>query len=352
MSSSTTKIFFYIPEKEFPSILPDKKELFWQWHHSTEFKYYSGKYNWTLQTYLALKSTPLQCVLTSTLPDAGLIIAHRDFLPFHLKPNFNQFLVCIQADRPVHPYAQVHLVQNPLDEKLLQRNPLWQSQYIPFWSQPGLIPRRQERGARLENVVFLGIRHNLDPQLKSPKWQEQLAKLGLVWKVVPRSEWNDYSEIDVVIAVRRFDYQGEFLRKPPSKLVNGWLAGVPVIVGQESAYQALYQSEKDYIEVTSIDETLDALKQLRDDHSLWQEMVENGHRRAQAYTHDTIKAQWQEFLTAIAIPGYLQWQAASQIDKQCFLWRRYMEIRKAGIQRRLSAIIPLISKPSQDSTWD
>ena len=38
--------------------------------------------------------------------------------------------------------------------------------------------------------------------------------------------------------------------KPPSKLFNSWLAGVPAVLGHESAYRAERRSDLDYIEVS------------------------------------------------------------------------------------------------------
>jgi hypothetical protein len=73
---------------------------------------------------------------------------------------------------------------------------------------------------------------------------------GLAWRLVPRQHWHDYSDVDVVVAVRSFDHND-----PPSKFHNAWHAGVPAVL-RESAYQANRKRDLDYLEVSSADDVM------------------------------------------------------------------------------------------------
>jgi hypothetical protein len=335
MTKTIPPIYFYIPKEFWPSSLPHSPEHYWQWQNSTNGVYRRGKYNWTLQTYLHLKALDFPCQLTDSLPDDGIVIIHRQFLTDSVKPGLKVMMVCIQADRPRHPYAQFHIVQNPLD---VTQNAAKQATglastniyYIPYWPQPELIPRDSGRGDRFENVGYFGIVENLAPELNEPSWREQLSELGLNWHVVSPERWNDYQEIDVVLAVRSFDYQGKYLWKPPSKLINAWHAGVPAILSPESAFSTLRKSELDYIEVTSPDQAISALKRLRDDPALRRAMAENSRIRAEEIQPTKIANHWRSFLVDTVTPAYENWCAESSLKKQTFLLGHYLAAKMKG----------------------
>ncbi|MBD2771727.1 hypothetical protein [Iningainema tapete] len=316
-------IYFYIPQRQWPAgNLPQKPEEYWQWMSAWGSRYGRGRYDWTLQTYLYLKADDLKCDLIGTIPNSGIVVAHREFLPDDFQPSPNLLLVCIKADKDAHPYAQLHIAQNPEDEILHRILPIWKSHYLPHWPQPGLIPRDSSRGERFEKVAFYGVTGTLAPELQQPTWEKELAALGLRWEIVDSQHWHDYSETDVIIAVRSFN--GEiYASKPPSKLYNAWHAGIPAILGCESAYRNERKSELDYLEVATLDSAIATLKRLRDDYNLRQAMIENGYIRAQERGTTNITAQWRTFLTDIATPAYYHWCKASSWQQNIFLMTRY-----------------------------
>lgn len=350
MAEAVAPIYFYIPQQDWPTEgLPSDAEHYWQWQNATQGVYRSGKYNWTFQTYLKLQQHNFPCQLVNSLPSEGVVIAHRDFLPFDLQPSPNVLLVCIQADRPEHPYAQIHVVQNSQDRKIKQPSLFWHSYYMPFWIQPSLKPRDPKHGDRFENVAYFGIKYNLAPELKEPAWHEQLQTLGFNWQIVRPEQWHDYSNVDVVIGVRSFKYQGSYLWKPASKLINAWHADVPAILGCESAFRIERQSELDYLEVTSPDEVIQALQRLRDDVNLRQAMVENGRLRSQENHPIKLVERWGNFLTEVATPAYERWRSAPNWRRRAFLQRRYLEIKMNGVKRRLQSLSgPL----SENGNWN
>jgi hypothetical protein len=311
-------IFFYIPQiEEVFNTLPARANDYWFGFGGSIT---SGVYAWTLQTYLRLKENDFPCDLTGVLPNSGIILAHRASLPFYLRPNSKTLLVCLQADYSPHPYAQLHVVlnMNKASEKLSRY-------YMPHWPQAGIIPRAPERGLKFENIAFFGIEKNLAPELQSPTWSKQLAAMGLNWKVVSKDRWNDFSDVDVVIAIRSFDDR-DYKDKPATKLYNAWCAGIPAILGAESAYQAERKSDLDYFEARSIDDVINTLRLLRDNNELRQQVVENGYRRAKSIAPESTTRRWQQFLTDVAVPEYKSWCKVSQVTQKIYLARCYLKV--------------------------
>lgn len=84
--------------------------------------------------------------------------------------------------------------------------------------------------------------------------------------------------------------------KPASKLINAWLAGVPALLGAESACRALRRDPLDYLEVGDVAEAEAALRRLRDDPEWMAAMIENGHRRALEFRLEPLLEHWQRLL--------------------------------------------------------
>jgi hypothetical protein len=332
MKTNLPPIYFYLPQSDWRDDMPNNADVYW-------IGFRRGVYCWTLQTYLRLKATGFPCELVGTIPHEGIILAHWDSLPSDLRPNSTQLIACFQADRARHPYAQIHIVQNPLgldtDLMLLGDRYLLPGKryYMPHWSQPGLIPRDPTRGDRFENIAFFGIEENLAPELRGAAWREQLAAMGLKWQAVTQFErWHDYSEVDAVLAVRNFKQQS-YIWKPASKLYNTWHAGAPAILGRESAFRAERRSELDYLEVDSIEDVLVALNQLQDDPSFRQAMVDNGKIRAVETNTATLTARWLTLLETTLIPAYEQWCALSKVAQQTFVIRRQLAIKTKQMRK-------------------
>jgi hypothetical protein len=329
-------IYFYIPQSDWPEDMPETADTYWQ-------GFARGIYCWTLQTYLRLKADGFPCQLIGSLPSEGIVLAHRDSLADNLPPPGSRLLiVCLKAERDPHPSAQLHIVQNR-QEALTQSMSVWKPHYIPLWPQTGLICRDFKRNLRFENVAYCGHERNLAPELKSSSWQEQVSHLGLHWYIASRNSWNDYSEVDVILAVRPFK-RNAHLEKPATKLFNAWHAGVPAVLGRESAFQAERKSELDYIEVATPAEVLSALKRLRDDQKWRQAIVENGRIRAEETQVANLVNQWRNFITHIAAPAYERWCAASSWTRQTFLMRRYLALKMYRMQNRMEALISDVGK--------
>jgi hypothetical protein len=193
----------------------------------------------------------------------------------------------------------------------------------------------------LKTSPFLAKDDRVAPEFHQPSWVEHLNALGLTWHLVDRdrrARWNDFSYVDAIVAVRQFHNTADYAWKPALKLYNAWHAGIPAILGQgESAYRLERRSNLDYIEVNTLDETLAALKRLRDDLEFRHAVIENGHRRAEETNPENIVKLWQTFVLDRVVPAYERWRNSPAIAREVYLKRcdlaRQTETARKGWQK-------------------
>ncbi|MEG3899957.1 MULTISPECIES: hypothetical protein [unclassified Microcoleus] len=206
--------------------------------------------------------------------------------------------------------------------------------FMPIWPQPGLIPRRSERGSTIENIVFKGDEINLSESFRSPEFKQQLEKRGVKLRINGKPEsgpvmWHDYSTDDLVLAVRDLT-EKDALVKPASKLVNAWIAGVPALLGPEPAFREQRQSDLDYIEVKTPQEVFEAVKLFKSQPELYQQMVANGHKRAEDFTTEKMIQRWYEFLAGPVADGYKRWSKRTQVSRIAEFSLRSIQHKIAG----------------------
>ena len=110
-----------------------------------------GVYAWIVPTYRRLRDAGFSCELTQTLPQDGIMVAHRKSLPREYVPPAGLLFVCIRAATTFHPFALHHVVLNRLALRIW-----YPSIYLPHWLQAGLLPRDPGRGDRWQNAAFFG----------------------------------------------------------------------------------------------------------------------------------------------------------------------------------------------------
>lgn len=339
MDRTLPPVYFYIPKDELHQHLPDCAADYWQWRiDMSNQERFLGKFDWTLQTYLHLKDTGFPCKLVTTPPANGIVLAHKDFLEDIPRPNPSTLLICLKSDRFPHTFAQVHIVQNPEDRVEKNQKQLIKSFFIPHWVQPLLIPRSKERGEVFENIAYLGCEIELAAEFKERSWQDLLKRSGFNWIMATTADkWVDYSDLDALVAVRKCKSRSkEFNPKPATKLYNAWHAGIPAILGVESAYIGERKSEVDYIEVNSPAEVIRALERLRDDRNLRDKMLTNGKIRAEETKSNTLVKIWQDFLITVAAPAYHKWCSSEWTRKKYFLMcpvRQVSSRMKRGVSK-------------------
>ena len=334
-------IYFYIPKPYFPQKLPSSARENWQ-------GFGLGIYVWTLQTYLHLQTKGFPCQLVNHLPAEGIVLFHRNALQAHQKPiepKANRLAICIKAEERRYPYAQLHIVQNPEEAKLHR-----DSYYLPHWTQPGLIPRNRERGDRFKNIAYFGHIANLAPELQDSSWEEYLTSIGLRWLPVINANswnnqsqidtrWNDYSQIDAIVSVRRFERGATYGNKPATKLYNAWLAGVPAVLGAESAYRTEGENGVNYLEVTSQNKLISALEKLKSDRTFRQNLVLNGSCRGQDYLPEKTTQKWIHFLEQTAIPAFFNWRESPSYLRIATIERNKLTYRIERAKSKLKSLL-------------
>ena len=330
MKKISPQIYFYIPQKYWPvEGIPETPNTYW---YDFNQGITPGVYAWTIQTYQYLKADGLKCEMVGEIPSEGIVLAHRKSLPDDLKPNPKLLMVCLKAESSAHPYAQIHVVGNHRDldyqTMILGDRYLYPANkyYIPHWPQPGLIPRNSDRLNRFENIAFFGESQNLAPELRDAAWEQKLREMGLQWHLVGRDRshtWNDYSYVDAIVAVRQFNRSAHYTWKPALKLYNAWHAGVPAILGEESAYKEARKNQWDYLEVKTFNELIEALEELKNNPELRTKILENARQRAAEINITKITQIWQNMITSQIIPTYDRW-CNNSLSRQIFLQKRFL----------------------------
>lgn len=293
---SSDQVTFFLPD-------PQQVALFRDADPDRDWALFStGVHVWIGQTYLRLKRAGHPVMLSAVVPASGIVVAHADHVPALLcmrSWSAALTIVAARADRPSQPYADVEVVQNAgsaIGDKVF---------HIQHWPQPGLVARDPARGDAVRTVGFKGTVGEMAPEFGSRAWAEGLQQRGIEWRcdavewggnaATYQTSWNDYRDTDVVVAMRK-DLSHLHTKKPASKLINAWLAGVPAILGPEQAYRELRRSELDYIEVASASEAAMALARLESDPALYRAMVENARVRASQVGADACTRVWARLL--------------------------------------------------------
>ena len=205
-------------------------------------RFRSGVDVWIIQTYLHVRDALAADGWTVSLSDrfepGAICVAHWDELHRLRWRAPLAYLIGVRADRPPVLVADKVVRQNTLvpDDA--------QTVGIPPWPQPGMRRRRPERGDAVRRIGYFG-RLAMAPSFFSRRRRSAARSTSSGLEFVPSEhDWQDYSDVDVVIAFRTAPLS--LLRhKPATKVSNAWLAGVPAIVGPEPAYLQLRKDEND-----------------------------------------------------------------------------------------------------------
>lgn len=307
---------------------------------------YKIEVSWTF--YLMLEREGIPARICSDYPEKGILLIHKAFAErFVWKPDL--FVVSMQWDYKRDDRGQVHLVSNKYKTHAsslgwLDRLTFPGLQYfLPLPMHPVLFPRSSERGGLFKTVAFIGAEKNLEAEFRTAEFKERVARLGMQFIIVDDpAKMMDYSEIDVILAVRNLKRQVS--HKPAQKLINAWRGGVPSILGCEVGYRELKHSNLDYLEVGSSEGVIVALKRLRDDVEFRDVVVQNGLWKAKSYTLDEIQRRWAGLFRDKIIPAYGAWENRALLSRLAFLAvrraRSVLRVALSLVWHRLLGIKP------------
>ena len=305
------QIFFYIPGQYLPSA---DRQASWTSGRAPELlgggKAASAQ-SWIYQTWAELRNF-CRVDLVTRLPEEGAIITLSNLLHENFRANPKQFVVSVVADFLPHPGAQVQILQNPAHARRLPG-----TIFVPHWPQPGLVPRDPARGPMLETAAFFGDPSNLAPEIAAQEFRRQLLReTGVQFEIREASQWHDFSDVDIAIAIRDFS-RAKHLGKPATKLYNAWLAGVPLIGSSDSAFSAEGKPGTDFLVAGSPDELLWKIRELKENPAARQAIVEAGNARSPARSRDAVRTIWQHLCD-------------SEIPRRFEAWKKMPRFRQAA----------------------
>lgn len=214
------------------------------------------------------------------------------------------FCVVVRSDGAPFFYAPLEIVQNP-------RHAGWRRIFMPHLPQPGLIPRSSHR-KEVMTVAYAG--EPVNDAVGESGLIKKIEESGLCWVSFGIGEWNDFSDVDVLVGVRSFD-KNPHHHKPPTKLFNAWLARIPFVGGWDSAYSAVGTPGVNYIRVSSSKELLEALRLLKEDRDLYNNVVESGVHAMEQYKIEKTLDKWVSMLDNVASPMYAKWRSGGIISR-------------------------------------
>ena len=285
----------------------------------------TGEDIWVLLTYLHFRHAGYEVTLGSKpLADKINVIDGVKSRPQNTHPDY--FYIAGRTDAHYPELAHFVLHQNLIPTN--RHNEI----YVPQWPQPGLIPRENNRGNAIKTVAFFGQpKRNLAEAFQSDTFLEQLNQRGIQFIIKGKRsdevEWHDYSNVDIVIAVR--DVPAELLRlKPVNKATNSWLAGALCITGDEPAITAAFNSSKAVLQATTEKDVLAIIDHLQANPELFSQMLVEGQKLAQDYSENSVLSSWIE-MEKLVIPTFIQWKKTGKVA-------RFLDYSRRRVLNRIS----------------
>lgn len=293
-------------------------------NHWQEF--INGQQVWILQTYCLLKKHLSNITLGNEPEQDAINIIHAG--------NFGKsgriagcYVVSLRADYRSVLWANYEVVQNKSQEKR-------KTKYITHWPQPGLI-KRSRKTSHIKNIAFLGAaEQNI---LRFFHIEQDLRSMGLHYISRDREKWNDFSNIDLLLAVRQFGASDNSDTKPPTKLINAWWAEAPLIAGNDSAFSAIAEPGQDYITVNSYDDLLQKIAFLQNNPDYYQRIIQNGIIKRERFSRDRIISEWIGLFEKNIFPDFIEWKSINGI-------RRFLHNTSRKTIRQLQRVMLKIQK--------
>ena len=206
-----------------------------------------------------------------------------------------------------------------------------------MWPQPGIKPRRPERGDEVRRIGYFGRLAMAPSFFADLAFGQALDGLGLEF-VPSEHDWQDYSEVDVVIAFRTAP--PSLLRhKPVAKLSNAWLAGVPAIVGPEPAYLQLRRDENDMCVANDAAGVIAELTRLVREPGHYAAMRTRAVERASEFDVPALRDRWLRFFRERVAPAFAQWKHSEASPVRRYAWYLETLLAEGFAAKRFRALV-------------
>lgn len=260
-----------------------------------------GDWAWIIQTYCHLRnSTDIKIKLSDNVEeDAINYLSSTDYI--QLKNKYKYYCISFVQDRLVYYPSQLIITQN------LEHKPCTPYQYIPLWSQAGIIKKDHSLINRDVRIGFFGLVSNLvDVKQIIEKINQPTSFL-----VRDSSNWNDYSDIDIAIGIRDFSYK-KHIQKPATKLINAWKAQVPFIGGYDSAFNQVGTVDEDFLLAETENDLINAINRILNEQGLKEKLISNGSKKYLDYSDCSIFEKWSQLFLS-QNDKYYNWKNQSSV---------------------------------------
>jgi len=278
---------------------------------------------WVVSTFIRLRDRGCSVTIGDRPnPDAINVCAERDALT-----GGPAFIVATQGDRGRLVWADHTLAQSPVMAEAPRTS------LIDMWPQPGLTRRDPQRGSNISRLAYFGYPDNLAAAFRREAFRRELGKLGVEFVLKEQPDtWHDYSDVDLCLAVR--DLPWHWVKtKPSTKLVHAWLTGVPGLLGPEPSYQYWGSDGEDYFEVRTPADVLAAVKRLKDEPRLYEDVQRRGYEKGKDHDEEAVCRQWERLLWGPIAERFEQWR---QAGRATWAYR--------GVRRRVHRVTAPISE--------
>lgn len=208
-------------------------------------------------------------------------------------------VVIIRVDVPlgVQAPAIASLTMMPTRASVESTAQVW----VPMLPNRGLIARRASRGTDLAVVALKAYSFNV-PAWVDEYFMARLAALDFELRVDTEvnGRWRDFASVDVVLCAHDDSTLEDERRKPATKLINAWRAGVIPVCGPYSAYAELGRDGETMLVCDgSAEGFIEALTALRSRPAVTSRIRSNLAEQTNLYAPDRIvELWWKAFLEA------------------------------------------------------
>ncbi|MET0443216.1 MAG: hypothetical protein ABW151_01450 [Pseudorhodoplanes sp.] len=208
------------------------------------------------QLYLALRNLHPETYISSSPDDADVYVIYKKF-KYSFYTNIRIFLrmslskkrkrvVSIMSDAPIYRnhFYFVDKSAVPNYSRISKKG----DRFIPLLPQNGLIPSAKEESGKKVVAVY-GSSQNIPRHILTDEFVDRCAARGIEFRFAELDGKSpektlDFSDVDITLCIRGHD-ELEPGRKPPTKLVNAWVARTVPIIDREPGYLSVGSPGRD-----------------------------------------------------------------------------------------------------------